>query len=63
MNVIEIIQDNKIIGIFYDTDLKATHEICRAHNASVDDIKDLWTFKVTEANLSALLQIDEMAGN
>jgi hypothetical protein len=62
MNVIEIIQDNKIIGIFYDTDLKATHEICRAHNAKVEDIKDLWTFKVTETKLSALLQIDEMAG-
>ena len=62
MNVIEIIQDNKIIGIFYDTDLKATHEICRAHNAKVQDIKDLWTFKVTETNLSALLQIDELAG-
>jgi len=62
MNVIEIIQDNKIIGIFYDTDLKATHEICRAHNAKVEDIKDLWTFKVTETKLSSLLQIDEMAG-
>ena len=62
MNVIEIIQDNKIIGIFYDTDLKATHEICRAHNAKVEDIKDLWTFKVTETKLSALLQIDELAG-
>ena len=62
MNVIEIIQDNKIIGIFYDTDLKATHEICRAHNAKVEDIKDLWTFKVTETKLAALLQIDELAG-
>jgi len=62
MNVIEIIENNRIIGIFYDTDLKATHEICRAHNAKVQDIKELWTFKFTETNLSALLKIDELAG-
>jgi hypothetical protein len=62
MNVIEIIQDGRIIGIFYDTDLKATHQICKAHNAKVEDIKDLWTFKFTQANLSALVQIDELVG-
>ena len=62
MNVIEIIEDGRIIGIFYDTDLKATHQICKAHNSNVDDIKNLWTFKFTEANLSALVQIDELVG-
>jgi hypothetical protein len=62
MNVIEIIEDGRIIGIFYDTDLKATHQICKAHNAKVQDIKDLWTFKFTEANIAALVEIDEMVG-
>jgi len=62
MNVIEIIQDGRIIGIFYDTDLKATHQICKAHNANVEDIKDLWSLKFTTANLAALLQIDELVG-
>ena len=62
MNVIEIIEDGRIIGIFYDTDLKATHQICKAHNAKIEDIKDLWSFKVTQVNLSALLQIDELVG-
>jgi len=62
MNVIEIIENGRIIGIFYDTDLKATHKICKAHNDKVNDIKHLWTFKFVQANLAAILQIDELVG-
>ena len=62
MNVIEIRQDGRIIAIFYDTDLKAAHQICKKYNANVTDIKDLWTYKFTAANLAALLQIDELVG-
>ena len=66
MLLIEIREDNRIIAIFYDTDLKAAHNLCQRHNDTLFSMDGVWTVWHTNANIEAIRMIDkvsEKAGN
>jgi hypothetical protein len=46
MNLIEILENKKVIAIFYDIDGIAAHNLCRTHNSLVLDIADMWGYQI-----------------
>jgi len=61
MLLIEIREDNRIIAIFYDTDLKAAHNLCQRHNDTLSSIAGIWSIRHTDANIEAIRMIDKVS--
>jgi len=61
MLLIEIREDNRIIAIFYDTDLKASHKLCQRHNDTLFSMDGLWSIRHTNANIEAIRMIDKVS--